>query len=416
MAQALKPSARVLIIVENAPYPWDPRVSHEAAALRDAGYQVSVIAPAGVGRMNLPYERIDSINVYRIPPPPAVEGIRAHIGEYVLALWHSARLTARVATRGGFDVLQVCNPPDLFFVHGFVAKLFGKSFVFDQHDLSPETFALRYGHRTGIKWLLHRFLLLGEWLTYQTADVVLATNESIRDVAMSRGGVDPRRIFVVRNGPSENRLQMVPPDPSLKQGRRYLACYVGMLQRQDGAEGVVRAADWIINRQGRRDVTFAILGTGDDLPRLQDLTRALKLDDFVTFTGWVSGDVVTRYLCTADVGLSPEPRNGMNEHLTMIKIMEYMAMELPIVAFDLKETRYSAQDAAVYATPNDQLEYARLLLELIDDPARRERMGRRGRERIHQAGLTWDHGRQDLLRAYRSALATRAAKVPANAG
>ena len=406
---------RVLIVIENLPYPWHPRVSLEAAALRDAGYGVSVIAPMGEQRMNLPYERIDGIDVYRFSLPATSDGFGGYFTEYALAVWHIARLALKVWRREGFDVFQVGNPPDLFFPLGIFFKMLGKSFVFDQHDLTPETFVIRYGPVRGVRSLLHRLLEACEWLTYRAADAVLTPNESFRDKAINRGGVDPRRVFVVRNGPNQQRLRPVPPEPKLKRGRPYLACYVGMIHRQDGAEGALRAADWIVNHEGRRDITFAFLGKGDDVPRLKQLALELRLDDFVTFTGWVEGEEVVQSLCTADVGLSPEPQNGMNEYLTMIKVLEYMGLALPVVAFDLKETRFSAQDAAVYASPNDFVDFGRLILELLDDPEKRGRIGRRGRERMLEGGLTWDHSRQVLLGAYESVLAGRFGNVQVGA-
>jgi glycosyltransferase involved in cell wall biosynthesis len=402
--------ARVVIAIENAAYPLDRRVSLEAMALREAGYRVTVVAPMGHGEMDQPHEWIDGVEVFRYLLPSSQGGVASYIAEYSLAVWHIARLVLRIWVGNGFDILQVCNPPDIFFPIGFLIKLFGKRFVFDQHDLTPETFAIRYGTKKLSGNLLHRVLLACERLTYAQADAVLATNQSIRKFALERGKVDSRKVFVVRNGPNEQRLQRVEPDLPLKCGRTFLVCYVGWIHRQDGAEYALRAADWIVHVQGRTDITFAFLGDGDFLPDLREEANARNLQDYVVFTGFVGAATVMRYLCTADVGMAPEPKNGMNEFLTMIKVMEYMAVGLPTIAFDLQETRYSAQGAARYARPNDISELGRLTLELLDDPAQRAELGRLGRQRVLDE-LGWVHNRKRLLEAYEFVLGAKAPRT-----
>jgi glycosyltransferase involved in cell wall biosynthesis len=302
-----------------------------------------------------------------------------------------------------FDVVQVCNPPDIFFLHGLLYKRIGKAFIFDQHDLAPELFSARYGGRHP---LLLRAVYLAEWLSYKVADAVVVTNNSIRDIA-SRRGADPRRTFVVRNGPAGQRLERVPPEPELKRGRPHLVVFEGLMGPQDGVDLAVRAASWIIQEAGRTDISFAFLGDGEELPALKGLVQEFGIGDYVEFTGFVRGDTLMRYLCTADVGIVPDPKNGVNELSTLVKVNEYMASETAIVAFDLKETRFSAQDAAVYAEPNDYRGLARLVIELVDDPERRRRMGQLGRKRVEEI-LAWDHQKGQLLAAYEMALARRA--------
>lgn len=397
---------RVLIIIENMPFPADRRVWLEATALRDDGYDVSVISPMGQRRWTAHFERCDGIDVHRFPVPDSASGAAGYLREYGLALLGTARLSLRALRRGGFDALQVCNPPDLFFPLGLLYKLLGKRFVFDQHDLTPELFAARYGRERVASRLLLPVLRACEWLTYRVADVVLVTNGSFRARAVRRGGVAANRVFIVRNGPNEERMRRVPPDPALRQGRRHLVCYVGMMGVQDGVDLALEAARWVIRDAGRGDVTFAFLGDGDQLPALQRLAREIGIDDHVVFPGFVDSEVLMRYLCTADIGLAPDPQNGLNEHLTTIKVLEYMAVSLPVVAFDLKETRFSAQSAAAYAVPNDTQQFGRLIVELLDDPARRQSLGDQGRVRIERE-LAWRYGCEQLLAAYRQVLRPR---------
>jgi glycosyltransferase involved in cell wall biosynthesis len=402
---------RALLIIENCPFPADRRVWDEATALRDSGYEVSVVSPMGLGRCTSAYERVAGIDVYRFAVPSADGGMLSFVKEYCAALWATARLSLRLLIRPGYDVVQVCNPPDLFFVHGWVYKLLGKGFIYDQHDLAPEIFRVRFSDGRGKQRLVERIMALCEWITYKTADVVIVTNESFRKRALMRGGLTSERVFVVRNGPDAQRMQLVSPEPLLKAGRPLLACYVGQMGMQDGVELAVRAAHWVICEAGRTDVTFAFLGDGDQLAYLKRLAEQLEIADYLVFPGFVDSDLLMRYLCTADVGLIPDPQNGVNEHSTFIKVMEYMAAELPMVAFALTETRYSAQEAAVYATPNDHAEFGQLITQLLEDPARRTLLGQMGRRRVEEV-LSWDHSRPHLLAAYAAALERHGRTAP----
>jgi lipopolysaccharide/colanic/teichoic acid biosynthesis glycosyltransferase/glycosyltransferase involved in cell wall biosynthesis len=383
--------------------PFDRRVWLEATALRAAGYLVTVICPKGEKDQQEDFQRLADINIYRYELPATSTGFVAYFREYTVAMACTLRLAIRVLVRDGFDIIHACNPPDLFFLIGLIFKLAGKKFVFDQHDLSPETFDVQFrGRYRSVYWGLRAL----EWLTYRTADVVIATNESIRDIAHRRGGVPGERLFVVRTGPDFDRLHSVPPEPALKRGRAFLVAYVGVMGRQDGVDLALRAAQQIVQVRGRVDVQFAFIGKGDHTETLRRLSSELGLDGCVEFTGRVSDADLIRYLSTADVCLSPDPANGLNEYHTMNKTMEYMAMGKPVVAFDIRETRYSAQDAAVYARPNDVGQFADLVVMLLDDPELRGKLAATGRTRIEQT-LQWDHSKPALLEAY-ARLADRA--------
>src|SRR5438034_9792725 len=264
-------------------------------------------------------------------------------------------LSFKVWFRHGFDVIHTANPPDLFFVIGLFYRLFGKKFVFDQHDLSPEMFQVKF---KGSMRFLHRLLLFLEWCSYRTSHVVITTNLSQKRFAIERGHSPPNRVFVVANGPELDRIKLVTPEPERKRGRRYLLAYVGEMGVQDGVENTLYALHELVHKRGRQDVSLVLMGDGDSAPALRALDHELELDSYVNFAGWTESQDVLRYLTVVDVGLSPDPQNGLNEFSTMIKTMEYMAMGKPVVAFDLAETRLSAQEAALYAVPNHIEDFA----------------------------------------------------------
>ncbi len=292
----------------------------------------------------------------------------------------------KAAASEGFDVIQACNPPDTFWALALPFKAFGKRFVFDQHDLCPEVYESRFPNGSR---LVHRTLRLLERATYAVADQVIATNDSYREVAIARGNVPSHRVAVVRTGPDPERLRRGEPVPAWRHGKRYLCAYLGVMGPQDGVDLALRAAAALV-RSGREDVHFVFMGKGDSYDELIELVRVLDLADHVTFTGRVPDQTVVDVLSTADVGLCPDPLNPLNDVSTMNKTMEYMALELPVVAFDLKETRVSAADAAVYVRPNDTDAYARAVAALLDDPAERARMGSIGRRRVENV-LAWTH-------------------------
>lgn len=393
--------SRVLIVVEDLPVPFDRRVWIEAKTLRDAGWRVTVVSPKGESARRW-HERIDGIEVFRYPLPTTAAGFVNHLAEYAVAI-PATLILALLAWRGRrFDVVHACNPPDFFFPIGWLFKRLGSAFVYDQHDLAPEVYVAQGGRRGG---LVHRFLLWCERRTYRAADVVIATNETYRRFARERGGVAPERTFVVRSSPDPTRIHEVPPDPSVRSGRPFLVAYLGTMGLQDGVDLFVEAARHVaVNRPGQ--VRFVAMGSGGMLESLRARVTELGLDDDVTFTGRVPDEEVRRVLSTADVAISPDPANDFNEYCTMNKTLEYMATATPVVAFDLEETRVSAGDAAVYAAHNDPAGLGELVLELLDDPERRNRMAEIGRERV-RGPLSWEVSARTLLEAYRTATESR---------
>ncbi|HZU03198.1 MAG TPA: glycosyltransferase family 4 protein [Ktedonobacteraceae bacterium] len=386
---------KVLMLVENVSVPADRRVWPEATALRDQGLQVSIISPKGILQDQESYACIEGIHIYRYQLPTSEHKYLAYLVEYSTAILMTFLLSVKVWYRHGFEVIHAANPPDLFFVIGLFYRCFGKKFVFDQHDLSPELFQVKF---KGYKRSLHKLLLFLERCSYQTAHLVITSNLSQKQFAVERGHCRPDKVFVVRNGPNLKHMRSVTPEPDLKRGRAYLLAYVGVIDVQDGVEYTLLALHELVHKRGRQDVSLVLMG-GGQVAALHTLAHELLLDEYVNFTGWTTTDDVVRYLSVADVGLVPDPQNGLNEYCTMIKSMEYMALGKPIVAFDLAETRFSAQDAALYATPNLVEDFANKIETLLDDEELRLHMGAIGRKRV-EGTLSWDETKKNLLLAY----------------
>ncbi len=391
-------ATRVLILVQNEPLPQDRHVWNQCLALTRAGYDVDVICPQGQERHREPYERLQGVSIHRYRARPADGGVAGYAVEYASALWSMRRLARRLAKQRRFDVVHACSPPDFLLLSMLSLRRRGARFVFDHHDLTPELFATRFGSAGG---LVHRVTLLAEQVAFRLADVVLSVNDSYRNVALTRGRRRPQDVHVVRTGPDLTRFVATPPDPELKRGKAHLLSYVGVMGPQDGVDHAIRALALLHER--RRDWHATFMGDGEVLDEMRALAAKLGIADAVEFTGWVEHDTVGRVLSTSDVCLAPDPKNPLNDVSSMIKISEYMAMSRPIVSYDLAESRVGAGDAAVYATANDEADFARCLDELLDDPERRAQMALAGRARA-EAMLAWEHQERSLLSAYERAL------------
>ena len=385
---------RILILVENLPSPFDRRVWQEATTLRDAGYAVSIICPTGRGYEKR-YEVVEGVHIWRYTLPTEGEGAAGYALEYSTALVKTFLLSLKVLFTRGFDAVHACNPPDLFFLIGAFYKLFGKKFVFDHHDANPELYEAKFGRRD-LFWKLMVWL---EKLTFRTADLSIATNHSYCRIAIERGGMPPERVFVVRSGPSLERLKIVPAEERLKNDKRYLVGYVGVMGRQEGIDLLLQAVKHMVEVLGRKDVHFGLVGGGTSLEEMRALARSLGVADYVTFTGRVPDAQMLAMLNTADVCVNPDVANEMNDISTMNKVMEYMALGKPIVQFDLTEGRYSAREASLYARRNDPQDLAAKIVELLDDPAKRKAMGAFGRKRVKEE-LEWRYEAPKLLAAY----------------
>lgn len=395
-------SRHILILVENLSVPFDRRVWQESLALVENGYQVTVICPAGVKQDREPEVTIEGVRILRYPLRPATGGPLGYLREYSLALWHSARLAIKVRLEGRVDVVHACNPPDLLFLIAMLLRPTGARFVFDHHDLVPELFLSRFPGRAKV---LHEMTRFVERLTFAVADGVISTNESYRRVAIERGKVAADRVAVVRSAPDLDRFVPSAPDPDLKRGRKYLLAYLGVMGPQDGVDYALRALGMLRHKLGRDDVHCIFMGAGDAFDDVVELAHELGVSDMVEFPGRVPDEFVRRCLSTADICLSPDPHNPLNDVSTMNKVVEYMAMARPIVSFELLEARVSAGDAAVYVADNDEFAFAEAIDELLDDPHRRREMGATGRARVERQ-LSWSSSSEALVQFYRQMLPT----------
>jgi len=389
---------RVLIIVENQAVPFDRRVWREACSLHENGYEVTVLCPRRKGSAK-GYEVIDGIRVYRHPSPEEGSTPTGYLWEYAWALFWEFWYTSWIYLRHGFDVIQGCNPPDDIFLIALPFKLLGVKYIFDHHDANPELYVSKYGKRG----TLYRLLVALERLTYRFSDVVIVTNMSYKGLAVNRGGVLSENVFVVRNGPNRETFKSVPSNPARKNGKNYLIGYVGNMSVQDGLDILLDIAQQVKN-SGRRDVFFTCVGGGTELDKLKKMVEDKNLVDTVHFTGRVSDEDLLEILSTADVCVNPDRPSEMNDISTMIKIMEYMALSKPIVQFDAKEGRFSAQESSLYAGKDDGVtDFAGKIIWLLDRPEERKKMGEFGRKRIEEE-LSWEYSVPELLAAYRGAL------------
>jgi glycosyltransferase involved in cell wall biosynthesis len=392
---------RVLSITQNVTLPEKMMVWNQLLTLRDEGHEVVAICPEPAAAARdasnaRGFERRDGIDIFRYHQPLASGSPASYLREYAVAFWRIRKLARQLAGDRGFDVVQASNPPDFLLWAVYFLRRRGACLIFDHHDLVPELYLAKFG-----RGILYWIMLAVEWVNFRVADIVLATNESYRRVAMRRGGVPSERVFVVRKGPNLARFQPVSPDPTLRRGRRALIGFVGEIASQDGVDHAIRALAYL--RERRDDWHAIIAGDGGALAELRALTTDLGLDDLVEFTGWLQDADLRRLLSSCDICLVPDPKTLLSDASSMLKVAEYMAMSRPIVAYDLTESRVTAGDAASYVTPNDPEAFALAIDELLDDPQRRASMGRIGHERVLRL-FSWEQSSRELLKAYELAL------------
>jgi glycosyltransferase involved in cell wall biosynthesis len=395
---------KVLIIVENLPVPFDRRVWKEAVCLRNAGHAVTVLCPKGKGYRR-GYEQMEGVHIYRHPMPKEARTVSGYLMEYGCALFWQVTYSWWIFLRRGFHVIQGCNPPDDIFLVALLFRLFGVKYIFDHHDVNPELYYSKYGRKD----LFYKIQIWLEKLTFRFSDIVISTNDSYREIAIRRGGVDPQNVFVVRNGPDLATFGAVPPNPALKHGKCYLVGYVGTMNIQEGLDILIDVVG-CVRDTGRDDVHFTCVGGGPELEILRKMVASRQLNNIFNFTGRVSDADLLEILSTADVCVNPDRPCEMNDLSTMIKIMEYMALGKPIVQFDLREGRFSAQEASLYCSSDNRVaDFASKILWLLDHPEDRRKMAEFGRNRV-QKDLAWEYSVANLLSAYDSAFASREGK------
>jgi len=405
------------MFVENL-FPDDPRVRNECEALSAAGYCITVVCLRKRGEpfseivQGIQVYRLASLSFFKKTPGPRltllqqgflkVASVVGYLGEYLYFTIACLCMSVYVAFKHGFDVIHAHNPPDTLFLVAALYKPFGKKFIFDHHDLSPELYQSRYGANNN---LLTRTLRLMEKCSLKLANVTIATSESYKQLQIQRGGVKPEKAFVVRNGPDFRRMTIHSPSKRLRQMGKCILCYVGIMNPQDGVDYLLRSLRHLAFELGRKDFYCVIMGSGDSLADLRALAIELRLEHFVEFTGYISEEDLFSNLAAADICVDPDPSSPLNDVSTWIKIMEYMAYAKPIVSYDLKETRFSAQDAAIYVKPNDERKFAEAIASLMDQPMLRKTADEFGRKRVEQ-DLQWPLVRKELLRAYETLLNT----------
>lgn len=383
----------VLMIVENLPLPFDRRVWQEANTLKENGAEVSIICPKMKGYTKS-YECLNGIHIYRHPLPPEANGIWGYFREYTSALFWEFVLSWKIYFKKRFQVIHGCNPPDLIFLVALFFKMFGVKYVFDHHDINPELYIAKYDR----KGLFYRFLLWTERLTFMTANYSIATNESYKEIAIRRGHMPVDKVQVVRSGPKLDRLKITPGNNKYKKDRSFLVGYVGVIGEQEGIDLLLDSVTKII--QKRHDIQFAIVGGGTELEKLKKMAESLCISDYVDFYGRVDDETMLDILNTSDVCVNPDRPTVMNDLSTMNKIMEYMALKKPIVQYDLKEGKYSAQQASLYARNTNTEDFAEKILWLINHPAERKTMGEYGYNRVLKE-LAWEIESKKLESIYK---------------
>ena len=398
-ASAGRERKSILIIVQNLPVPFDRRVWQEATTLQSAGYNVAVICPKKyIHRKS--FEVLDGVKIYRYPLIyEADQGALGHVFEIVYCWLASLYLAAKAYVHRPFHVIHACNPPDTFFALALLFRPMGVKFIFDHHDLSPEMFVAKGKSKGG---LLYKGLILLERWTFKTADIVIAVNESHKEIAVQRGGIAANKIVIVRSGPKSSWASISSRDDSLKKGKKYMALYLGEMCAQDGVDHLLKAI-----RRYKNDFTddteFIFVGGGPDQQRLRALSTQMGLDDVAYFTGRISDEELWRYLSTADVCVDPDPKTEWSNLSTMNKIIEYMSFGKPIVAFDLLENRRSALDAALYVQNNNTDEYSKEIRFLLENMDVRRKMSKFARERFENE-LCWENSAKVLVQTYDSIL------------
>lgn len=387
-------SGKILIIVENLPVPFDTRVWQEATTLAANGYIVSVISPKGKSYTK-DREVLQGVNIFRHDAPPEGNNAIGYFREYSWTLKEELRLAKLIYKEIGFDVIQGCNPPDDIYMVAKHFKKYGVKYVFDHHDICPELYEAKFGKTGGI---FYKGLCYLERKTYKNCTFAFVTNESYKKIAIERGHMDPNKVIILRSGPRLERMKIQPACEEIKRGFKYMVGYVGVIGQQEGIEYMLEAAKYIKERDN--NVFWGIVGGGPHLDALKSKAHDMGLDTCVEFTGRVSDEDMLKYLNTADVCVNSDEYNSMNDKSTMNKIMEYMSLAKPIVQFDLTEGRYSAQEASVYAKPNDSEDMAKKIIGLLEDPEKRKKMGEFGHNRVVNE-LAWDHTSKSLLDGYK---------------
>jgi glycosyltransferase involved in cell wall biosynthesis len=382
----------VLLVVENLPVPYDRRVWQQALALKAAGFEVSVISPA---TRLYPQRRevLEGIHIFRYPMLIEGKGRLGLIAEYLWSFGCIFLWTVYVSLRRGFRAIMIANPPDIFFPIMWMWRLFGKKTVFDHHDLTPELFATKFRVERS---LVLSFFYFAERRMLRAVHKVVATNDSYKEIAVRRGARAGSDIVVVRNAPDPARFSMRPAEAAWRGTAPQMVAFLGEIGEQDGLDVLIRAIAAIKAELGANAVHYVVMGAGPYYERIVAYAASLGVAGDITFTGRADNDTICRVLSTADVAVDPCPFSPHANVSTATKIMEYMFFSLPIVAFDLLETRRSGADSLCYARLGDEAHFSRLIIELLRDGERRRSLGGAARLRLDSA-LCWRESTRNLV-------------------
>ncbi len=395
----------VLFIVENAAVPYDVRVWNEALAAKEFGYRVSIISPK-LGKFDPDCMELQGIDIYKHRMFEA-HGKRGYFLEYGNALFWELLLSLRVFVKKPFHFIHAANPPDTIFLVGLIYKLLGVKFIFDHHDICPETYEVKFGS----KGMVYRILLLLEKLTFMTADLVVSTNGSYKSIAMERGKKSTDDVFVVRNGPNLSRVRFAKPNPSWKGGFDHLVVYAGVIGVQERIDVLLKAVDYITKQRKITNIKFIVMGPGTHLSQMIEQSKEMRLEKYVHFTGYVPYSDFYEILASADLCVNPEFRSEFSDKSTMIKIMDYMVFAKPIVQFESTEGRETAGRASEYVKNNSEIDFAEKIVDLLNHPKKRIEMGKIGKERILKR-LNWDEQKKILKKAYEHLEMQKNASMP----
>jgi glycosyltransferase involved in cell wall biosynthesis len=372
-------NGHILMVVENLPLGIDQRLRKQVRDLANDGFRVSVVSRKDPE--NASYRDLPGLRVLDYPAPAEPASMYGYAREYGASFAWAALRCAAVRLRGRIDVVQFCLPPDIYFPIGRVLSWLGATVVADYRDLMPELFAARYEDPrpailSTLRWLERR--------THRVADHTICTNEYFRQ-RLTEAGAAPGQVTIVGNGPVLARVERAVADPALRGKHEFLCCWIGKMGRQDRVDLLIEAIGHVVHDLGRTNCGFAVLGDGECLGEAKSLSARLGLEPWVRFPGWLSEEEVFSYLATADLGLD----TSLQADISPVKIMEYMAFGIPVVAFDVQETRVMSEGAAALVPPADVAGFARELVALLDDSERRARLGEAGRMRV-KTELAWE--------------------------
>jgi glycosyltransferase involved in cell wall biosynthesis len=389
----------VLMIVENY-FPYDIRVRKEAYTLSDY-YKLSVIA---LKRKEEKYcEKIDGIEIFRIPEIYLNNKAFHKIGYVLQYIWFSLMsLFIFMATliKNRYRVIHTHNPPDTLFVIAIIGKLFSIKYIYDHHDLCPELYLSRF---SGEKDLFYKMLLIAEKYSCKMADKIITTNTAYKQITVERHSVLPEKIAIVRNNPSLEEFEEIRSFKEPEKTKKVLL-YVGSINPQDGIEILLQALHFLVYNLNEKDFICYIVGEGDSLSAAVKTAKQLNMLEYVYFKGLISDrKKIMHFYHLADICLEPAPDNELNRHSTFIKVMEYMAAGKPVIAFDLPESRRSADGAALFVPPGDIEGFSFAIMRLLRDAELRTELGTLGKSKVNE-DLNWDHAACTLLEVYSSLL------------